>query len=298
MKHPMERERSGFTLVEMLVTITIIVLLSGILLPMLSGARKRARRAACAANLSQIGKAAQMYLNNYSNRLPNIWYEILAAQQGLMSEGSGMWWVQLNEQGIDDTRVFACPSLPGIGEPEADVDGDDIPDNTLNGHGFNADNIDYGYNDCWLRDEDTRNTAATPADPDGDYIKFRGFNLYRANRPAQIIMVADSTADADQQSVIRQVNAASDSNRSSRNLGEDDNPASEDDDRVYGRHVDTANVLYLDSHVAASDPDQIHLQGDGSDDNYGAYPPYPPAVAPRPAYDANYDFRPWSPMLR
>ncbi|MHC5003468.1 MAG: type II secretion system protein [Planctomycetota bacterium] len=62
MTHPRPR-RSAFTIVEMLVVVGIIALLMGLLLPALSGARKRARKTEELNHLRTIGHAWTMYAN-------------------------------------------------------------------------------------------------------------------------------------------------------------------------------------------------------------------------------------------
>ena len=54
-------QRRGFTLVELLVVITIIGMLMGLLLPAVQAAREAARRAVCASNLHELGTAAMNY---------------------------------------------------------------------------------------------------------------------------------------------------------------------------------------------------------------------------------------------
>jgi type II secretory pathway pseudopilin PulG len=56
----------------LLVVIGIIGLLIGILLPSLTKARVSANRIKCAANLSTIGKAFTMYLNDSGGKLPSV----------------------------------------------------------------------------------------------------------------------------------------------------------------------------------------------------------------------------------
>lgn len=62
--------RRGFTLVELLVVVSILGLLIAILVPSLSGARRSAKRVACGANLRSIGHGLRSYLNDSNDFLP------------------------------------------------------------------------------------------------------------------------------------------------------------------------------------------------------------------------------------
>ncbi|MBI1371683.1 MAG: prepilin-type N-terminal cleavage/methylation domain-containing protein [Phycisphaera sp.] len=64
------RRHRGFTLVEILIVCSLIVLLLSIVLPSFAGARERARLAVCAANMSQLGKQTQDYLVDSFQRMP------------------------------------------------------------------------------------------------------------------------------------------------------------------------------------------------------------------------------------
>jgi len=68
--------RLGFTLLELLMTIAVIGLLAGLLVPTLTKARVLARRAACQASLSAVGRAAALYQFDFGDYVPICWRNI------------------------------------------------------------------------------------------------------------------------------------------------------------------------------------------------------------------------------
>jgi len=63
-------QRGGFTLVELLVVVSIIALLIAILLPSLKRARAQAKDVMCKANLKSVGQAFDMYAESYGRVWP------------------------------------------------------------------------------------------------------------------------------------------------------------------------------------------------------------------------------------
>jgi prepilin-type N-terminal cleavage/methylation domain-containing protein/prepilin-type processing-associated H-X9-DG protein len=62
--------RKGFTLVELLTVIAIIALLAAMLFPVFSRARAKSQQTTCLSNLSQLGKAFGMYMQDSGGFVP------------------------------------------------------------------------------------------------------------------------------------------------------------------------------------------------------------------------------------
>ena len=68
----MKRNLSNFTLIELLITIAIIAILAGMLLPALNAAREKAGALSCLSTLSNFGKMSMLYQNDFDGWCPAI----------------------------------------------------------------------------------------------------------------------------------------------------------------------------------------------------------------------------------
>ena len=75
----MKNVRRGFSLIELIVVIGIIVLLAAILAPMLEKGREQAIQVKCGNNLRQIGAGLSMYANDNGGAYPRTTYVAGAA---------------------------------------------------------------------------------------------------------------------------------------------------------------------------------------------------------------------------
>ena len=117
------KRQKGFTLIELLVVVAIIAILAGMLLPVLSKAREKARRSNCQGNLKQIGLALIMYAGDYNGNLPAAGNTTYAMPAATNSGDDIVAMGLLNSGGyIKDGKVYACPSQSGAQTVASDSD--------------------------------------------------------------------------------------------------------------------------------------------------------------------------------
>ncbi len=133
--------RDGFSLIELLIVVTIIMILAGLLLPALRGVRERAKAIVCQSNLRDIGIGIFLYEQEY-NGFPS---EIVAGGQcGFFNYGSGgktgltisawesqcgtdypadlrplNWYYKQQGGGVKELKVFRCPADVGTNQGQS-----------------------------------------------------------------------------------------------------------------------------------------------------------------------------------
>jgi prepilin-type N-terminal cleavage/methylation domain-containing protein/prepilin-type processing-associated H-X9-DG protein len=117
------KRNRGFTLVELLVVMAVMVLLAAILFPALATVREQARKATCLSNLQQLGKAQLLYLQDWDERFPD-W--IQDRRPGSMAPYS--YWTERLQPYTHSAAVFRDPSFAW---PPWPVSGDKLADFAL-----------------------------------------------------------------------------------------------------------------------------------------------------------------------
>jgi prepilin-type N-terminal cleavage/methylation domain-containing protein/prepilin-type processing-associated H-X9-DG protein len=100
--------RRGFTLVELLVVISIIAVLSSILFPVFAQAKEAANRTACMSNMRQVVSAQIMYQTDDDGAIEELTPGGCVGDAGLI--GTPSTWMELLLPYAKSKNIFLCPS--------------------------------------------------------------------------------------------------------------------------------------------------------------------------------------------
>ncbi len=123
----------GFTVTELLVSLSVISILSGLLFPGLCRAKAQSRSVSCKNNLRQIGLALTMYVGDFGHYLT----------EGEWMKTAGQWYAdrKFTPYTANNRAVFLCPTHKPTGGKKADPN--------------RFDPLSYGYNsfgsESWRR---------------------------------------------------------------------------------------------------------------------------------------------------
>lgn len=128
------RGRSAFTLIDVLVTMTVVAILIGLLAPGLGKVREAARRVVCTSNLRQVGLGLALFADSNRDELPPSVFidertfgehEVEYSPENMMTlrlppelsrrtrtSWDGLGWLYESEM-LPSSEIFYCPSHHG-----------------------------------------------------------------------------------------------------------------------------------------------------------------------------------------
>jgi prepilin-type N-terminal cleavage/methylation domain-containing protein len=273
------RRKSGFTLVELLVVVSIIALLIAILLPSLRKARNQSRGAVCLAGLRTLGQGLSMYAMDHNDalvpsRMPNM--------------GDGINWRLHIAGGLKYRPTFLAVmgsyvGVPAFDDPQATKAGIDRygekgdQQNYSNesyvcpsvGHWTDERNGAYGYNYHFLGNSRLRDKS--------DAVSFKNWpvRMTQVRSPSDMVAVADGmgTAASVASASRREYEGNSRDYDRFGNEGFNLDPPRVDEHHgemagleeghrtaIDPRHSSAASVLWMDTHCSRSTLTQLGYQ--------------------------------------
>lgn len=103
MKHPLlikSGNQRAFTLIELIVTVTILLILAALLMPALNLARSKVNETLCAQGLANIGKAVSLYIADHDQSLP-----------GPLNPAFGGWYSASTASGLVTSFLYPYMGL-------------------------------------------------------------------------------------------------------------------------------------------------------------------------------------------
>jgi type II secretory pathway pseudopilin PulG len=134
--------RTGFTVIELLVAASVVLILLAIFIPYLQKFRESARRTICANNLNLLGDALRKYAQDNAYDYPRVRYDAVATPNAYTAY-TGSWstdafssstavapndvtaslWLLLKSGYLKDPGLFICPGTDNWPDPLTDAHG-------------------------------------------------------------------------------------------------------------------------------------------------------------------------------
>lgn len=264
--------RGGFTLVELLVVISVIAVLMAVLVPVIRAAREQSRSVVCASNLKHLGLALLAY-EQQTGTFPygfSSWFLPTTPGSGpypgsAIHDDWGWWWFQsirvIDEGEFGKGSILWCPARS--------VQDTRLRPNILCGN--------YGVNRAICLD--------APVFVPGEFIG-KPLGLYQVRRPGETLLVADSgysliswRAAADSP-IQRFENSAREGSFYVPGLSINTERRifrGQEDDAIYGRHPrKTVNAAFADGHAGRFKAEALLVEP-GSDGYTNTFPLWLPA---------------------
>jgi len=138
--------KRGFTLIELLVVIAVIAILAAILFPVFISARESSKRSKCMSNLKNLGRAINLYADEWGGWLyPRIYNEYWGVgpdpipRNAPATDFVGAYW-----RYAKNGQIFRCPFDTYV-NPKTGLGTNGLPDPFKLGSGGIPERISYAY---------------------------------------------------------------------------------------------------------------------------------------------------------
>jgi len=124
----------AFTLLEILVSVSIVAVLVALLLPTLSKMKESAGAAACVGNMRQIGVAVHLYVNDNNRYMPadpNSYWDDVLVRAGYASLALTRHGCVANKSKVGGTYSYNYLELGGFEHPARRITSVTIPSETI-----------------------------------------------------------------------------------------------------------------------------------------------------------------------
>jgi prepilin-type N-terminal cleavage/methylation domain-containing protein len=110
----------GFTVIELLVVVSVICILAAMLFPVIGRARLSAYGSRCTGNLKQLHTALRLYLDDYGEQFPVIYFDwsgTTQKEEHFQTYDNPYRFDHVMRQYVKSRQVFRCPADTGVVTP-------------------------------------------------------------------------------------------------------------------------------------------------------------------------------------